>query len=430
MMFHAQMFHAQLECRGHHARRAGGRLVGQFRAVVLVLLALLGAIGAGCDRGRREDAGGDQVLAKVGPYRITRADLEFRMTQLPEAAQESLKDPEKQSMLLEQMVDEKLIRIAAESAKLDRDPEYQRYVEDMKTQLLSRFYNDKVLVPMAAPDSTEVLRYYEEHPAEFRVAERVTARQIVLATEAEAREVRRRLVAGADFKSLVSRSIDQQTKNLDGALGYVSRGAPVRGLGQNESFVEAVLAVPVNQVSEPIRTEKGYHVVRVEEREPERERELAAVRPALERRLASQKFKDVGQHLVDSLRTKHKVEIDQKALLGEEGFREHSAKVIFDKAQNTEDPKERIRLYEQVVAEHEGTKYAAQAQFMIGFVYAEEIKDKEKARTALEQVITRYPDSELVDSAKYMLKYMDTPPPMPGTAPPAPGAGAPGGGPR
>ncbi len=421
------MCDAKLERCGLRSGTTGGRPPQWVRLAVL-LLALAGLAALGCDRGGKPDqAGGDQVLARVGPYRITRADLEFRMTQLPEAAQESLKDPEKQAILLEQMVDEKLIRIAAESRKLDRDPEYQRYVEDMKTQLLSRYYSDKVLAPMAVPDSNEVRRYYDEHPAEFRVAERVTARQIVVATEAEAREVRRRLLAGADFKSLLSRSIDQQTKNLDGALGYVSRGAPVRGLGQNDSFVEAVLAVPAGQLSEPIRTDKGFHVVRVEEREPERSRELAAVQPSLERRLSSQKFKDIGQHLVDSLRARYKVEIDQQALLGEEGFREHSAKQLFDKAQSTEDPLERIRLYEQVVAEHDGTKFAAQAQFMIGFVYAEEVKDKDKARAALEQVVVRYPDSELVDSAKYMLKYMDTPTPMPGTAPPDPGAG---GGPR
>jgi peptidyl-prolyl cis-trans isomerase C len=419
-----------MTCDAMGARRAGPRAMGGSggapRLIVLLLVAA-GLAGAGCGRGRAPEVPrADQVLARVGPYRITPADLEFRITQMPEAAQESLKDPEKQAVLLEQMVDEKLIRIAAESQHRDRDPEYQRYVEDMKTQLLSRYYTDKVLVPMAAPDSNEVRRYYEEHPAEFRVAERVAARQIVVATAAEAEDVRRRLKAGADFKSLLPRSIDQQTKALDGALGWVSRGAPVRGLGQNDAFVEAVLALPLEEVSAPIRTDKGYHVVRVEEREPERARELAAVRPSLERRLSSQKFKDIGQQLVDSLRARYKVEVDQKALLGEEGFREHSAKQLFDKAQNTEDPRERVRLYEQVVADHQGTKYAAQAQFMIGFVYAEEIKDKERARAALEQVIAHYPESELVDSARYMLKYMDTPPPMPGAASPDPAGAASG----
>jgi peptidyl-prolyl cis-trans isomerase C len=417
--------------RGCHRRRtrARERIFSSGLARAALAVALLSGV-AGCDRGRKQAPGEDQVLATVGPYRITRADLEFRMTQLPEGAQESLKDPERQALLLEQMVDEKLIRLAAESQKLDREPEYQRYVNDLSTQLLSRYYNDKVLAPRALPDSAEILRYYEEHPAEFRVGERVTARQIVVATAGEAAEVRRRLVAGADFESLLPRSIDVQTKNLGGALGYVTRGAPVRGVGQNDAFIEAVMAVPAGQVSEPIRTDKGYHVVRVEAREPERVRDLEAVRPALERRLQSQKFKDLGQHLVDSLRAKYKVEIDEKTLLGEEGYREHSAKKLFDRAQSTEDAAERIRMYEQIVAEHAGTRYAAQAQFMIGFVYAEEIKDKDKARAALEQVLARYPDSELVDSAKYMLKYMDSPSPPPGEPPAGVGAGAPAGGPR
>ncbi len=393
----------------------------------LFILVVAGLLGGACGGGKEQAQPGspDAVLAKVGPYSITRADLKRRITQLPEAARSSLDDPEKQAILLEQMVDELLIRIAAESRRLDREPEYQRQLEDVKTRLLSAHFNDKVLVPLAMPDSATVDRYFRENPEEFRVAERVTAKQIVVATEAEAQDIRRRLRAGASFESLLPRSIDTQTKNLGGALGYISVGAPVRGIGQNEDFVAAVLAVATGEISAPIRTDKGYHVVRVESREPARERELDAVRPALERRLASDRFKTIGQRMVDSLRARYKVEIDEKALYGEQ-YREHTAKELFDRAQNTEDATARIRLYEQVVAEHTATKYAAQAQFMIGFIYADELKDKEKASAALQQVIDRYPDSELVDSARWMLKNMDSPTPPLETGEPAAEQGASG----
>ncbi len=401
-----------------------GRVRLRFELRDLFVCAVLGLFATSCGRGpAKTDSPAGEALAQVGPYEITRADLERRIAQLPEGARTTLDDPERKEVLLNQMIDQKLLRLAAEAEKLDQDPEYQQYLEEVKTQLLSAFYSDKVLVPRAQPDSAEVARYYEEHPEEFRVQARVGARQIVTATQSEAMDVHGLLLAGTPFKSLLRRSIDVQTKNLDGALGIVAMGQPVRGLGVNDAFAAQVLEIPEGEISMPIHTDKGWHVVQVETREPERVRDLEAVRPSLERRLQAQNFKTIGQSLVDSMRAAYKVEVNKEALYGE-GLTEHTAKELFDRAQRTEDPRERVAIYEQVVAEYGESELAAKAQFMIGFVYADELGEKDRARIALQQVIERYPDSELVDSARWMLKNMDSPlPPLPAAEPGA-GEGA------
>jgi hypothetical protein len=239
------------------------------------------------------------------------------------------------------------------------------------------------------------------------MAERAAARQIVTKTAGEAQAIRRRLLAGEPFEGLVEQSIDNQTRNLGGALGWVQREAPVRGLGQNPAFIESVLAVPEGGVSRPLRTNLGYHVVKVETHEDERVRSLESVpKPSLERKIYSQKFEAAFRRTIDSLETKYTVRVDEKALLGEEGYVEQEARRLFEQAQGTSDAVARIKLYEQIVEKHGESKFAAQAQFMIGFVYAEELKDESKARAALEQVIARYPQSELVDSARWMLENM------------------------
>ena len=154
----------------------------------------------------------------------------------------------------------------------------------------------------------------------------------------EAQAIRRRLVAGEPFETLVKQSIDDQTRNLSGALGWVQREVPVRGLGQNPAFIESVLAVPQGGVSRPLRTNLGYHVVKVETHE-DAARPGPGIRPkpSLERKIYSQKFETAFRRTIDSLETKYTVRVDEKALLGEEGYVEQEARRLFEQAQGTSD---------------------------------------------------------------------------------------------
>jgi peptidyl-prolyl cis-trans isomerase C len=397
-------------------RRRRGRI-----AWVLAWPALIGLLLTIAACGRKQPTpkvADNPVLAEVGKYKITRRDFDRRLGQLDESLRKNFNTPEKQAQFLQTLVEEKLILLAAEKKGLEREPEVQELLEDRRSQVLVRQYLDEVLVPTAVPDSADVARYFQEHPDEFNVSERVAARQIVVKTQAEAQAIRKRLLAGEKFETLVPKSIDPQTRNLKGSLGYVTRDQPVRGLGQNPAFVESVLALPTGAVSIPLLTNLGYHVVKVEAHEPGRVRELAAVRSSIERKLAPQKFEATFKHAVDSLRTVYTVKVDDKALFGAEGAAEHQARLRFEQAQEAADPVARLKLYEQIVAENGDTKYGAQAQFMIGFMYADELKDKVKARAAFEAMIQRYEkapyvDSTLVDSARWMLKNMD----LPATAP-------------
>jgi parvulin-like peptidyl-prolyl isomerase len=402
--------------RGHHGTGAWVLALGAL---------LLFGCGLGCERREPASDAEDLVLAEVGPYKITRKDFDRRLGQLDESLRKNFSTPDQQAQFLQTLVEEKLILLAAESKDLEREPEVQDLLADRRTQILVRQYMDAVLVPQAAADSNDVARYYAENPAEFKVAERVSGRQIVTTTAASAQAIRRRLLAGESFDSLLPQSIDPQTRNLGGALGYVQRDVPVRGVGQNPAFIESLLALPVGAVSRPLKTSVGYHVVKIEAHEPERVRDLEAVRPALERKLGPKKFEMAFRHTIDSLRGEYKVTVNEQGLLGAEGVAERQSRLLFDQAQQAADPVARLKLYEQIVAEYGDSKYGAQAQFMIGFMYADELKDPVKGRAAFEQMIARYGkapyvDSTLVDSARWMLKNMDLPAPALEGGPPAP----------
>jgi foldase protein PrsA len=96
-----------------------------------------------------------------------------------------------------------------------------------------------------------------------RIHKQVTARHIVVTTEAEARGLRRRLLAGADFAELAEEySTDGGTRKRGGELGRVSYEA------FHPAFAEALFSLKKGEISEPVRTPGGYHLIQVESIDP------------------------------------------------------------------------------------------------------------------------------------------------------------------
>ena len=79
---------------------------------------------------------------------------------------------------------------------------------------------------------------------------------------------------------------------------------------------------------------------------------------------------------------------------------------MFKTAQGISSPRQRIAAYQQLLAEYPDSDVSAQAQFMIGFVYSEEMKEYEEAERAFRVLLERYPRSELAESARWMVEHM------------------------
>lgn len=117
----------------------------------------------------------------------------------------------------------------------------------------------------------EVRRYYEEHPEEFKrpasarltlaVLPQTLAAEDTAATLQRAREIRQEVLGGADFAEVAAReSADPGSKAQGGDLGFFGRGQMV------PAFEEAAFSLEPGEVSEPVQTPFGYHIIKVEER--------------------------------------------------------------------------------------------------------------------------------------------------------------------
>jgi hypothetical protein len=83
-----------------------------------------------------------------------------------------------------------------------------------------------------------------------------------------------------------------------------------------------------------------------------------------------------------------------------------TAREMFNEAQSAGAPAERITGYRKVLAEYPDSDVSPQAQFMIGFIQSEELKDYDAADASFKSLVSRYPKSELVPSAQWMIEHM------------------------
>ncbi|MEQ8200331.1 MAG: peptidylprolyl isomerase [Syntrophomonadaceae bacterium] len=117
---------------------------------------------------------------------------------------------------------------------------------------------EKLLEPRIAISDEEMKTYFEENQADFAREEQVQASHILVDTEEKAREIEQRLANGEDFAQLArENSTDTASAANGGDLGFFGRGQMVA------EFEAAALGMQVGQVSEPVKTDYGYHIIKV-----------------------------------------------------------------------------------------------------------------------------------------------------------------------
>ena len=179
-------------------------------------------------------------------------------------------------------------------------------------------------------------------------------------------------------------------------------------IGRSATFTDHLEGLPVGEVSEVIRHEKGYSIVRINDYKPATVKPLSEVRKSIIDKLREEKASVRLNAEIDRLREKY----DPVNLLQEKVIEmTRTPEQLWEIAQAEDASYTRILYYRELVNRYPDHRYAPQALFMIGFVYADELQDLTQARRTFEELIRDYPDSEVVDSAEWMIEnlYEDHP---------------------
>jgi peptidyl-prolyl cis-trans isomerase C len=349
-----------------------------------------------------------QVLVKVGNETITRGDVQRRIESLPEQFRANYSTPEGRQQLLERMVEEKVWMGMAVKEGIPNRPQVKQQLEQQRRDLIIRTYVTEVMSANSAPSDSEIKAYYDEHQSEYRTPATVTVRHIQTKSEADAKRVKRETKSKKTWDELAKRfSTDTLTRNSGGNLGSVTREGVFRDLGSQPALAESAFALPVGAISGPIKTERGWHLLKVDDVKPESVRPLDQVRPLITRQISGQRSQEFYKNKLAEARRTLNVQPDSAAI---KGFvsQKKSARDLFNEAQALASPEARIKAYEGLLVEYPDSDVSPQAQFMIGFVYSEELKNYDLAEQAFRRLLERYPKAELAPSAQWMIEHMRT----------------------
>jgi hypothetical protein len=175
----------------------------------------------------------------------------------------------------------------------------------------------------------------------------------------------------------------------------VREGRALPWFGNHPKFHEVAFSLPLGEISEPFETAVGLHMIRVEEVREPRQRPFEEVRRDVEGRIARERSTKALPELLAELKERYRVKIY------EAGGR--SAEELFTEAQSATDPRRRLELYQQLVDGFPDHERVLESWFMIGFIRSEELGDREGANAAFKKVIAIDGDSELAQSARWML---------------------------
>ncbi len=176
--------------------------------------------------------------------------------------------------------------------------------EDMMIEkLLARDVNRRVTVP-----SSEVKRYYQANPQEFEKREQVRARQIVVATEDEAKKVMGLLQAGgADFAAIAREKSTAPEAEKGGDLGYFA-------LGEMPAEFNVVFTLPKGGMSGIVKSAYGYHIFKLEDRRKAGTISFEEAYKKIAEKLHHEKEDKLYRAWLKELRSRTKFEVNYQAL--------------------------------------------------------------------------------------------------------------------
>ena len=220
---------------------------------------------------RAEDA--NPVLAKVNGAEIRQSDVALAEEELgPSLAQ---MDPAtKQENVLSFLIDMKIVSKAAEDKKIADSEDFKKKLAFARNRLLM----DNLLAEegKAATTDDAMKKVYEDAAKQITSEQEVRARHILVPTEEETKKVEDELKKGADFAELAKKESKDPGASDGGDLGFFTKEQMV------PEFSKVAFELEPGKISDPVKTQFGWHIIKVEEKRARKAPDFAQVKPQIE----------------------------------------------------------------------------------------------------------------------------------------------------
>ena len=276
--------------------------------IIFIILIGIFLVVFGCSR---QD--GYNVLARVGNRIISLKEVNDRIAKLPSYYQTLVANNRKK--FLDDLIVEELFYEEAVRDGLHREKETQDVIKEAKKKILIARLIKKEVEDRIVIDADAARGYYEDHKDEFRTHDMYRASHILLADQQEAEAALREInSASGNFEETARAKTLDATSSRGGDIGFFARGQLV------PEFEALCLKMNVGDPCRIVKTQFGYHIVKLTDKRPSSTEEFEKVRGPIEDRLKREKRKELFNKLVSGLKEKYKVRIEEEVykLLDEE----------------------------------------------------------------------------------------------------------------
>jgi len=245
---------------------------------------------------------GGKVLAKINGADITDEDVKLAQSELgPNLG--NVPPEQRTSVLVEYLMENKLMSAAADKAGLGSDPTLAARADYYKGRALKDLFFEKKIA--GAVTDTEAKAMYDKQVAAIKPVEEVKASHILVEKKEEADDIEAKLKAGGDFAAIAKeKSKDTGSGANGGDLGYFAKGQMVK------PFEDTAFGMKPGEVSAPVQSQFGWHIIKLIDKRNRPAPEFDKVKDRIMAGLLQQKAEEV----ITGLRKDAKIEYVDEAL--------------------------------------------------------------------------------------------------------------------
>jgi len=240
-----------------------------------------------------------EVLAMIGDIAVTDADVDAFIETLPQEQQHYATNPHFRNRCKEQLIDCHCFAKMAEEMKVEESEEFKRIMERAKLNILSQLMINSVLKEVSVSEE-DAMAFYQENPQHFPKGESVKAKHILVGNEEQCNEILEKILSGEmDFESAAKDFSTCPSGDRGGDLGEFGRGQMV------PEFETAAFEAEIGKIVGPVKTQFGYHLIKVEEKKEASVMPYADVAESIKTNLQQQKQAEAYAAKANELRDKY-----------------------------------------------------------------------------------------------------------------------------
>lgn len=240
-----------------------------------------------------------KVLATVGEKEITNLDIENALKTLDPYQAMHFNNEEGKKQLLQDLVNQELFFIEAKEENLDSDERFKAEMKKIEENVLKQYAINKVLSSVSLTEEDKKA-FFEANKASFNKPETASAKHILVDDEEKANDILAKINTGeVSFEDAAAQHSSCPSKDAGGDLGDFSKGQMV------PEFEEAVFSMNKGELRGPVKTQFGYHIIKLDDLQKGGESTYEEVEAEIEKTLMYQKQNEVYTNKINDLKSKY-----------------------------------------------------------------------------------------------------------------------------